>query len=152
MKISKYPIAYLLLKLLLLQLLHFNLWKFSAKLAYLAPKEAISLAEGMPNEATFPFQKITVSLNDGSEFCLQGRELGAALQYIPTQGYPPLVQTMKDFTKYIHDPPNWENTEVMMTNGSQDGISKSIEMCLQEGDPVLVQNPLYSGTEVVVSN
>lgn len=24
-------------------------------------------------------------------------------------------------------------------------------MCIQEGEPVLVQNPLYSGTEVVVS-
>lgn len=46
----------------------------------------------MPNEETFPFTEISVKLYDGSSFTLDDGELGAALQYIPTQGYPPLVQ------------------------------------------------------------
>lgn len=46
----------------------------------------------MPNEETFPFTEISVKLCDGSSFTLDNDELAAALQYIPTQGYPPLLQ------------------------------------------------------------
>lgn len=63
-----------------------------AKKAYSAPRSTISLAEGMPNEETFPFTEISIKLYDDSSFTLNDDELGAALQYIPTQGYPPLVQ------------------------------------------------------------
>lgn len=120
------------------------------KLHYMAPKEAISLAEGMPNEVTFPFEKLNVVMKDGSSFCLKGAQLGAALQYLPSQGYPPLVKLLRDFTEEVHQPPIWDQRDVIITTGSQDGISKSIEMCLQDGEPVVVQNPLYSGTEVVL--
>lgn len=64
----------------------------TAKIAYSAPHSVISLAEGMPNEETFPFTEISVKLNDGSDFVLEGEELAAALQYIPSQGFPPLLQ------------------------------------------------------------
>ena len=63
-----------------------------AKIAYSTPHSVISLAEGMPNEETFPFTEITVKLNDGAEFTLEGEELGTALQYLPSQGYPPLLE------------------------------------------------------------
>jgi len=46
----------------------------------------------MPNEETFPFTEISVKLYDGTSFTLDESELAAALQYIPTQGYPPLLQ------------------------------------------------------------
>lgn len=65
-------------------------------MAYSAPKNVVSLAEGMPNEETFPFTEISIKLNDGSSFTLDERELGAALQYIPTQGYPPLLQVTEN--------------------------------------------------------
>lgn len=123
----------------------------SAKKQYCAPKEHISLAEGMPNEITFPFESINVVLKNGSSFTLQGGELHSALQYLPTQGYPPLLEQLREFTRRVHQPPNWHNCDMIMTNGSQDGISKSIEMLVQEGDSVLVQNPLYTGAEIVVS-
>lgn len=70
-------------------------WSFLpvlAKISYSAPKSTISLAEGMPNEETFPFTEISVKLCDGSSFTLNDDELGAALQYVPTQGYPPFLQ------------------------------------------------------------
>lgn len=67
------------------------------KIAYSAPKSTVSLAEGMPNEETFPFKEISVKLYDGLSFTLNESELGAALQYIPTQGYPPLVQVENNF-------------------------------------------------------
>ncbi|XP_018321016.1 kynurenine/alpha-aminoadipate aminotransferase, mitochondrial-like [Agrilus planipennis] len=127
-----------------------NITRELTKLNYNAPKEAISLAEGMPNEATFPFEKITVQLKDGSNFTLRGPQLGSALQYLPTRGYPPLVKTLSEFTYYVHQPPNWEARELIVTNGSQDGLSKCIEMMLEEGDPILVQNPLYAGIEGIL--
>ena len=65
---------------------------FLAKIAYSAPHSVISLAEGMPNEETFPFAEIAVKLIDGTDFVLEGEDLAAALQYIPSQGYPPLLQ------------------------------------------------------------
>lgn len=105
----------------------------------------------MPNETTFPFQAINILMKDGSTLSLQGQQLNSALQYIPTQGYPPLLKKLKDFTLQIHNPPNWEDRDLIMTNGSQDGISKTLEMVVEEGDSVLVQNPLYTGTEIVVS-
>lgn len=120
------------------------------KKLYNAPKETISLAEGMPDDTSFPFERINVVMKDGSTFTLKEGELAAALQYIPSQGYPPLMQTLKEFTYYIHEPPNWENTDIIITNGSQCGISKSIEMCIEDGCPILVQNPLYTGTEIVM--
>ncbi|XP_024935514.1 kynurenine/alpha-aminoadipate aminotransferase, mitochondrial isoform X2 [Cephus cinctus] len=71
------------------------------KIAYAAPHNVISLAEGMPNEETFPFVEMRVKLNDGSSFVLEGEELGAALQYIPSQGYPLLLQIAPHLVELI---------------------------------------------------
>lgn len=120
------------------------------KRQYGAPKESISLAEGMPNEVTFPFQAINIVMKDGSALNIQGAQLHSALQYIPSQGYPPLLKKLRDFTYQIHNPPYWQERDIIMTNGSQDGISKSLEMLVNEGDSVLVQNPLYAGTEIIL--
>lgn len=105
----------------------------------------------MPNEATFPFEEMNITLKGGERLELRGSELDAALQYLPTQGYPPLLKTLGEFTKQIHDPPHWDRRKIIITNGSQCGISKSIEMIVHEGDPVLVPNPLYAGVEITVS-
>lgn len=105
----------------------------------------------MPNEVTFPFQAINIVMKDGSSLSIQGQQLHSALQYIPTQGYPPLLKKLKEFTLLVHNPPKWQDRELIMTNGSQDGISKALEMIVEEGDSVLVQNPLYTGTEIIVS-
>lgn len=111
----------------------------------------ISLAEGMPNELTFPFTEIAIKLSDGSDFVLDGEELAAALQYIPSQGFPPLLQAIKDFQRKAHAPPNWENRDVVIVAGGQDGLSKALEAIIGPGDPILVQNPFYPGANVVIS-
>jgi hypothetical protein len=49
-------------------------------------KQMISLAEGMPNESVFPFTKIDIGMKNGGSFVLEGQELSAALQYLPSQG------------------------------------------------------------------
>ncbi|CAG9820979.1 unnamed protein product [Phaedon cochleariae] len=113
-------------------------------------KDLISLAEGVPNDSTFPFASITVNLKDGSSFDIEGQQLTSALQYIPTQGYPPLVKSAKNFTRTIHNPPNWENYETLITNGSQDGMSKVLEMILDDEDSIMVQEPYYAGTDAIL--
>ncbi|XP_057652127.1 kynurenine/alpha-aminoadipate aminotransferase, mitochondrial-like [Diorhabda carinulata] len=120
------------------------------KRQYNSPKEQISLAEGVPNEITFPFESITIKLKDGSKFDIVGQELASALQYIPTQGYPPLVKSVKEFTNSVHSPPGWDRYETLITNGSQDGMSRVLEMILEENDSMLVQNPYYAGVEAII--
>ncbi|XP_074042463.1 aromatic amino acid aminotransferase DDB_G0287711 isoform X2 [Leptinotarsa decemlineata] len=125
------------------------LWEL-AKRQYGASKDLISLAEGVPNEVTFPFEKFTVKLKDGTEFDIAGQELTAALQYIPTQGYPPLVKSVKEFMRRVHDVSNWDKYETLVTGGSQEAMSKALEMILNEGDSILVQDPYYAGTEAIL--
>ncbi|XP_015429217.1 PREDICTED: kynurenine/alpha-aminoadipate aminotransferase, mitochondrial-like [Dufourea novaeangliae] len=121
------------------------------KIAYSASKNVVSLAEGMPNEETFPFTEISIKLNDGSSFTLSERELGAALQYIPTQGYPPLLQCLREFQRRAHAPPLWESRDIVIVSGAQDGLSKTLEAIIGPGDPLLVHDPFYPGVEVVVA-
>lgn len=109
------------------------------------------MAEGMPNDQTFPFESIDVKLKDGTSFQLEGEELNMAFQYIPSTGHPKLLSYLKEFHYKLQRPPLWHRCELMVTNGSQDGICKAIEMCIEEGDPVIVQNPLYSGTAMILN-
>ncbi|KAI4496997.1 hypothetical protein M0802_007945 [Mischocyttarus mexicanus] len=121
------------------------------KIAYSAPKSLVSLAEGMPNEKTFPFTEISVKLYDGSSFTLEESELSKALQYIPTQGYPPLLETLREFQRRVHAPPLWESRDIVIVAGAQDGLSKTLESIIGTGDPILVHDPFYPGVEVVVT-
>ncbi|XP_078049168.1 kynurenine/alpha-aminoadipate aminotransferase, mitochondrial [Augochlora pura] len=121
------------------------------KRAYTAGKDVVSLAEGMPNEETFPFTEIAIKLNDGSSFTLDQRELASALQYIPTQGYPPLLQSLREFQRRAHAPPLWESRDIVIVSGAQDGLSKTLEAIIGPGDPLLVHDPFYPGVEVVVA-
>ena len=109
-----------------------------------ASKEMIPLSGGFPNPATFPFTKITVETVDGHSFCLENSHLQTALQYLPTQGYGPLVQWLNKLQDQMHNPP--VDTSLVITNGSQDGLCKALEMLLEPGDSVVVEEFVYSGT------
>lgn len=106
----------------------------------------VFLAGGVPNPNMFPFQEASITLKDGSTICLKGKTMTDALQYGPTQGYGPLLEQLKAMQKQMHSPPNWSNTDIIVTNGSQDGLSKAFEMMLNVNDQVLVQEPAYAGT------
>ncbi|KAG5882938.1 hypothetical protein JTB14_008900 [Gonioctena quinquepunctata] len=121
-----------------------------AKRQYNASKDFISMAEGVPNELTFPFECITIKMKDGSEFDIKGQELTSSLQYIPSQGYPPLVKSVKEFMQKIHNLQNSDRYETVITGGSQDAMSKALEMILDEDDSILVQDPYYAGTEAIL--
>jgi len=110
------------------------------------------LAGGMPNVSLFPFQDATISLRNGSELKITQASMEKALQYGPTAGFPPLVSQLKDFQQRLHSPPMWGRkpeeggTDLIITTGSQDALSKSIDMLISPGDYVLLQEPVYAAT------
>lgn len=77
---------------------------------------------------------------------LDGKQLERALQYGPTPGHPPLIKTLKAYHKLFHgkDPadPSWG---ICITTGSQDALSKSIDMLMENGDSIILGRPAYPG-------
>ena len=59
---------------------------YNIAIKFLESKNAISLANGMPNAKMFPFKEISVIYKDGTKVKLIGEELSWSLQYGPSQG------------------------------------------------------------------
>ncbi|XP_040573353.1 kynurenine/alpha-aminoadipate aminotransferase, mitochondrial [Lepeophtheirus salmonis] len=114
-----------------------------------ASKEMIPLSAGMPNAELFPFMEAKIKLKDekNTTLTIEGAKMNKALQYLPTQGLPELVETIKKLQLYAHNPPNWENSDIVITSGSQDGLCKSFEMLLSSDTPcgLILEEFVYSG-------
>ncbi|KAF7992078.1 hypothetical protein HCN44_001403 [Aphidius gifuensis] len=57
---------------------------------------------------------------------------------------------MREYQKRVHNPPTWDNREIIVVSGSQDGLSKALEAIIAPGDPILVQDPVYPGVTIVL--
>jgi len=79
---------------------------------------------------------------------LSGPDLTSALQYLPTNGHPGLLQQLRDLQQSVHQPhPGvWDNSDIVITSGSQDGLCKAFEMMMSQGSGVIVEDFVYSGT------
>ncbi|XP_013417342.1 kynurenine/alpha-aminoadipate aminotransferase, mitochondrial-like [Lingula anatina] len=111
--------------------------------------DMISLAGGLPNPSLFPILSGTFKLKDGEEVYLDENTMTEVQQYSSSQGYPPFRQWCERFIKSYHDPPCWENadeskTKIMVTSGAAEAYTKVLEMCVKEGDKVLVEIPTFS--------
>ncbi|KPI98582.1 Kynurenine/alpha-aminoadipate aminotransferase, mitochondrial [Papilio xuthus] len=113
------------------------------KLAYKLGKQVISLAEGMPNEEMFPFARLQLSTKTGKDLVLEGSELAAALQYMPSQGYPALLTELRSLQRALHRAP--DTHDVLVTNGAQHAIYQCADMLVEPGDPVLLSEYTYTG-------
>ncbi|KAK4293366.1 hypothetical protein Pmani_033929 [Petrolisthes manimaculis] len=102
------------------------------------------LGSGMPNPTQFPFREVTVGLNDGEVLHISQDMLSSGLQYGPTPGYAPLVTQLKAMVERHHSPPRWSESNLLVTVGAQDGVSKAFEMLLDPGDYVVISDPCYS--------
>ena len=58
--------------------------------------------------------------------------------------YPPLVKKWREFQKKWHSPKT-KDWDVYFTTGSMDGCNKAFQLLVEEGDPVMVQSPTYTG-------
>jgi len=126
--------------------------EMTALLARCGP-EMIPLSGGLPNPEMFPFRSATLTIKDGSKVDLAGAEMSAALQYLPTNGLGELVGRLKDWQGAVHNPPQatWKNSDLIVTSGCQDGLCKAFEMLLDEGDSVIVEDYIYSGTLAIMN-
>lgn len=117
-----------------------------------SPPSMISLASGAPNPKLFPYAEATFKLRDGSKLILNEEKLNVALQYGPTQGQADLIKWLKDLQNILHKPPTLGASpeagglDLIVTTGSQDGLSKSFESLINAGDNVLIECPTYAGT------
>lgn len=59
--------------------------------------------------------------------------------------YRPLINILKEIQDSFHGPQSWENKSIMMTSGAQEGLSKTVDMCLKCNDPVIIPDPIYTG-------
>ena len=101
--------------------------------------EIISFAGGLPNPSTFPVSDLAEST------ARVLREAGTtALQYSTTEGYRPLREFIarRYATKrgLVVDP-----DEILITNGSQQGLDLLGKVLLDAGDTVLLERPAYLG-------
>jgi kynurenine/2-aminoadipate aminotransferase len=107
----------------------------------------ISLGGGMPNPDKFPFENIQVTLRGGGSFDISGKALNVALQYASTLGLPSLVRHLEEIQRREHGAAQPTPSKIMVTTGSQDGLSKAFDMfCAGPDDSLIVENPTYSGS------
>ena len=100
--------------------------------------DLVSFAAGYPDPATFPWtdlREIASELLDGSD--------GTTLQYGPTRGYQPLLESIigvlraRGITAPLED--------LIITSGSQQGLDLVSRVLISPGDVVLVELPAYTG-------
>ena len=100
--------------------------------------DMVSFAAGYPDPASFPWDEF----RQLAEELLASKEAGV-LQYGPTRGFEPLLESIIDVlaTRHIHA----TLEQVTITTGSQQGIDLVGRVLITPGDVVLVELPAYTG-------
>lgn len=99
-------------------------------------KSIISFAGGLPNPKSFPVAEIGEAVSE--VLSQNGDEI---LQYSTTEGYLPLREYIAE--RYSKKGLKVNADEILITNGSQQGIDLVSKVFLNKGDKVLVENPTY---------
>lgn len=110
-----------------------------------ARREVISFAPGYPAHDTFPwaeFTEITRELLTGAD--------PDVLQYGPTRGYRPLLESIVEImaARGVRTAPE----RLLVTTGSQQGLDLVARVLLDPGDVVLVELPTYTGAITAFRN
>ncbi|CEQ38669.1 SPOSA6832_00119, partial [Sporobolomyces salmonicolor] len=134
----------------------------------------VSLLAGKPNAETFPFSAITVSLkpivllhfsvlhppvpltppspapqiptDQPEQLVVESEALTEGLQYGPTAGLGGLVKWLENLQEKRHQRALDGSWRVSVGSGSQDLINKAFCSLINDGDSVLLESPVYSGT------
>jgi 2-aminoadipate transaminase len=103
-----------------------------------ATSDLVSFAPGYPAAELFPWddlRAITTELLSGSD--------SNTLQYGPTRGYRPLLQSIVDVLAERSIAASVD--DLLITSGSQQGIDLIARVMLNPGDVVLVELPTFTG-------
>lgn len=98
--------------------------------------EVISFAGGLPNPRSFQVNDLAKAAE--KVLCESGK---AALQYATTEGYPPLREMIAQ--RYAKGGLKIDPSEILITNGSQQGLDLLGKVFLNKGDAVIVEQPTY---------
>lgn len=101
--------------------------------------EVISFAGGLPNPDLFPVSQIRQALDR-----VMSENAKGTLQYAGSQGYFPLREWIAErYYSRFHIRINPEN--ILITNGSQQGLDLTGKLFLDPGDCILMEKPSYIG-------
>jgi DNA-binding transcriptional MocR family regulator len=110
------------------------------RMKLLANRQIIQLGGGLPDASLYPAAEI-------AEACARilGDPVSAAtaLNYAPSEGHPPLRAWLADYMTGIGAPCGVDN--IMITNGSQQGLDFVGRLLLSPGDTVAVEMPSFIG-------
>jgi DNA-binding transcriptional MocR family regulator len=113
-------------------------WRPPDFAAYSTHRDLISFAGGMPDSSLFPIEAFRRVLTQVLR--AEGREL---LQYSPASGYPPLRRYLADYL--VRKGVMVNETDILIVNGSQQGLDLVARTLLDPGDQVVVEGPSYPG-------
>ena len=108
-------------------------------------RDVISFAPGYPAPETFPWaelQEIARELLTGAD--------GSVLQYGPTRGLRPLLETIGGIMSARGAPTAIER--LLISTGSQQGLDLVARVLIDPGDVVLVELPTYTGAITAFRN
>jgi 2-aminoadipate transaminase len=100
--------------------------------------DMVSFAPGYPDDAMFPWDEFRSIADD----LLSGRR-PAVLQYGATRGYRPLLEVIEGLMAGRGIPTSHE--QLVVTNGSQQGLDLIARVLLNPGDVVIMELPSYTG-------
>ncbi len=98
----------------------------------------ISFAPGQPSPETFPVDAFREILAE-----IIAAEGAASFQYILTRGFGPLLAAIREYAAAKGMPA--AAAEVLVTEGSQQGLDLVSRVLIDPGDVVLVERPSYIG-------
>lgn len=100
--------------------------------------EVISFAGGLPNKALFPLEE----LHECADLLMSGDDRNI-LQYANTEGYFPLREEIAK--RYAQKGLKIQPKNILITNGSQQGLDLLGKIFVNEGDSILMEEPGYLG-------
>jgi 2-aminoadipate transaminase len=103
-----------------------------------ADPNIISFSGGMPNADLFPIREV-----DGIYASLSLRSKQDGFQYGPTPGYPPLLESLREYLRGRRLPV--DDNELIITTGSLQAIALAAKVFIDPGDVIVTENPCFVG-------
>ncbi len=100
--------------------------------------DVISFAGGLPNPQSFPVAEVEAAAHR-----VFRDHAAKALQYSTTEGVAPLREALADYLN--KDGMNVHPDQILITNGSQQGLDLLGRTLIDPGDTVVTSNPTYLG-------
>jgi 2-aminoadipate transaminase len=100
--------------------------------------DVISFAGGLPNKDLFPLEE----LHECADLLMSGSDRNI-LQYANTEGYLPLREQIAE--RYARKGLDIRPENILITNGSQQGLDLLGKIFINEGDALLIEEPGYLG-------